>query len=235
MKSYEGLVGCKYPTHDVFVTSPNMQCLPHPLLGPQRIRMRQQLHYGEHDPCLVAQPFSEETGYLCLIPFPLSSHATNSSPWFLPSESDFTPIDGHNLSQNPLGLLPESYVHDLESHYHILSTSFSQLPPSQLSISASYRLRLKDYQNRIRFLLTRLRAPTLWEEAIHCWVATQRNTLELEALQCWVSSVGPTWDAQPAFEVHDLRDVVGALTDQPAVAQKLYQVSIFPLHLHLRF
>lgn len=230
MKSYEGLVGCKYTTQDVFVTSPNMQSLPHPLLGPQRIRMRQQLHYGEHDPSLVAQPFNEETGYLCLIPYPLSSNITNNSPWVFLSDADFVPIDGHKLSQNPLGLVAESYIQDLQLYYHGLSTSFSQLAPSQMSLSSSQRLRMKDYKDRIRFLLGRLRTAMLWEEAIHCWVGAQHCTLELEALQTWVSSVGPTWDTQPAFVVHALRDVVGALTEQPAVAQKLYQVCISLVH-----
>lgn len=147
MKSYEGLVGCKYPSYDVFVTSPNMDSLPHPLLGPQQIQMRQQLHYGEHDPCLVAQPFNEEVAYLCLIPYPLSSNVTNMAPWLFLTEADFKPIDGHRLSQNPLGLIPELYVNDLEAYYHTLSTSFSQLAPSQMSISSGQRSRLNDYKN----------------------------------------------------------------------------------------
>lgn len=182
MKSYEGLVGSKYPSYNVSVTSPNMQCLSQPLLGPQQIRMCQQLHYGKHDPCLVAQPFNEEVAYLCLIPYPLSSHVVSMAPWFLPSESDFEPIEGHKLSQNPLGLITELHVDDLEFYYHSLSTTFSQLAPSQMSISSAKRSRLNDYKNRICFLLSRLRTPMLWDEAIHCWVVAQRNALELEAL-----------------------------------------------------
>lgn len=64
----------------------------------------------------------------------------------------------------------------------------------------------------------------LWNEAIHCLVGAQRCALELEALQTWVTSVGPNWDSQLSFVVHALRDVVGALTEKPDVAQKLYQV-----------
>ena len=230
MKSYEGLIGCKYPAHDVFVTSPNMKTLSHPLLGNQQIRMRQQLHFGEHDSCLVAQPFNEQTAYLCLIPYPYTSNATNTAPWTVPSESAFEPIDGHRPSQNPLGLIPEDSVCALETHFHDLSTSFSQLPPSERSISSFHSSRMKDYKNRIRFLLNRLRTPMLWDEAIHCLVCAQCCALELEALQSWVTSVGPTWDTQP-FVVHALRDVVGALTEQPAVAQKLYQVCSINIHL----
>lgn len=49
------------------------------------------------------------------------------------------------LSQNPLGLITELYVNDLEAYYHSLSTSFSQLAPSQMSISSGQRSRLNDY------------------------------------------------------------------------------------------
>ncbi|KAE9388155.1 hypothetical protein BT96DRAFT_1004446 [Gymnopus androsaceus JB14] len=225
MKSYKGLVGCKYPTHDVFVTSPNMKTLLHLLLGNQQICMRQQLHFGEHDPCLVAQPFNKQTAYLCFIPYPYTSNATNTAPWTVPSESAFEPINGHRLSQNPLGLIPEDSVCALEMHFHNLLTSFSQLPPSERSISSFHSLRMKDYKNRIRFLLNCLRTPMLWDEAIHCLVCAQHCALELEALQTLVTSVGLTWDTQP-FVVHALRDVVGTLTEQPAVAQKLYQAGI---------
>lgn len=226
MKSYEGLIGCKYPAHDVFVTSPNMETLPHPLLGVQQIRMRKQFHYGEHDPNLVAQPFNEQIPYLCLIPYPYTTDATNTTVWYMPQESTFEPIDGHRLSQDPLGLLPDNDVRLLEMQFHDLTTSFSQLPPSQISVSSAQSSRMKDYKTRIRFLINRLRTPMLWAEAIQCWVFAQRCNLELKALQTWVTSVGPIWDSQPAFAVHALRDVVGALTEQPVVAQKLYQVLI---------
>ncbi|KAE9389432.1 hypothetical protein BT96DRAFT_1003242 [Gymnopus androsaceus JB14] len=71
----------------------------------------------------------------------------------------------------------------------------------------------------------------LWDEVIHCLVCAQRCALELKALQTWVTSVGPTWDTQP-FVVHALWDVVGALTEQLAVAQKLYQAGILVWFFH---
>ncbi|KAE9382439.1 hypothetical protein BT96DRAFT_952183, partial [Gymnopus androsaceus JB14] len=144
----------------------------------------------------------------------------------MPQESTFEPIDGHRLSQDPLGLLPDNDVRLLEMQFHDLTTSFSQLPPSQISVSSAQSSRMKDYKTRIRFLINRLRTPMLWAEAIQCWVFAQRCNLELKALQTWVTSVGPIWDSQPAFAVHALRDVVGALTEQPVVAQKLYQAGI---------
>ncbi|KAE9385828.1 hypothetical protein BT96DRAFT_949558 [Gymnopus androsaceus JB14] len=207
-----------------------MKTLSHPLLGNQQI----------------PQPFNEQTAYLCLIPYPYTLNATNTAPWTVPSESAFEPINGHRPSQNPLGLIPEDSVCALETHFHNLSTSFSQLPPSERSISSFHSSRMKDYKNWIRFLLNRLRTPMLRDEhcaleleALQTWnwirfllnrlrtpmLRDERCALELEALQTWVTSVGPTWDTQP-FVVHALRDVIGALTEQPAVAQKLYQAGI---------
>lgn len=186
--------------------------------------MCHQLHYGEHDPCLVTQLFNEQTGYLCLILYSYASDATNTSPWTIPDKSDFEPIDGHKLLQDPLGIFPPNSVRTLEIHYQALLISFSQLAPSQKIVSSTHNSRMKDYKTRIRFLLSRLQTPMLWDEAIHCWALAQRCVLELEALQTWVSKVGPTWDTQPPFVVHVLRDVVGAMTEKPDIAQKLYQV-----------
>ncbi|KAJ3729252.1 hypothetical protein C8R42DRAFT_637531 [Lentinula raphanica] len=113
LKSYEGLIGIKYTEERVFMTSPNMDVLTAPLLGPQTIFLRQQMHYGEHDPCLVAQPFSSQTPWLSVIQYPYADGYASAIPWVLPVKEEFEPIDGHKLAENPLGTIPVHYTTEL--------------------------------------------------------------------------------------------------------------------------
>ncbi|KAJ3732019.1 hypothetical protein DFJ43DRAFT_1155077 [Lentinula guzmanii] len=80
-----------------------MDMLTFPLLGTQTIRQHLQLHYSEHDPCLVAQPFDIRTAYLAMIHYPHSSDSTTTILWALLDESKFEPIVDQKLADDPLG------------------------------------------------------------------------------------------------------------------------------------
>ncbi|KAJ3751683.1 hypothetical protein EV360DRAFT_89480 [Lentinula raphanica] len=194
------------------MTSPNMEVLTVPLLGRQTISLRQQMHYGEHDPCLVAQPFSSQMPWLSVIQYPYTDGYASAIPWVLPVEEEFEPIDGHKLAENPLGTIPVHYTHR----------------PSIASQSSEpvYKKRMNDYSSRLRYLLTKLASPLLFDEAIHCWVTAQRNLLELEALHLWFSEVQPTFDTPSIGKIPPTRNVVGAFTDRGDVAEKLYRAGI---------
>ncbi|KAJ3748452.1 hypothetical protein DFH05DRAFT_1520032 [Lentinula detonsa] len=211
-QSYEGLVGARWPEHGVFVTSPNMKVLSPPLLGPQKICERLQYHFGEHDPCLVAQPFDASTAFLSVIQYPYGVNMSSLIPWAVPDRIEFEPVLGQTLAHNPLGHLKRQLVDELES--------------SAQSLLSRARPKLNDYQTRIRILLSQLKRPLLFNEAIHSWVCAQRNILQMEALYTWVMSVEPRWDTPSPIAKHAIRDVVGALTERADEAEKLFRAGI---------
>ncbi|KAJ3793019.1 hypothetical protein GGU11DRAFT_760269, partial [Lentinula aff. detonsa] len=226
-----GLVGARWPEHGVFVTSPNMKVLSPPLLGPQKIRERLQYHFGEHDPCLVAQPFDASTAFLSVIQYPYGVNASSLILWAVPDRIEFEPVLGQTLAQNPLGHLKRQLVDELESYYLILWSDCSTALPASSDVSESSaqsslsraRPKLNDYQTRIRILLSQLKRPLLFNEAIHSWVCAQRNILQMEALYTWVTSVEPRWDTPSPIAKHAIRDVVGALTERADEAEKLFR------------
>ncbi|KAJ3816185.1 hypothetical protein F5880DRAFT_1441561, partial [Lentinula raphanica] len=88
MKSYNGRVGCVYSASNIFLTSPNSNVLPEPIWGTQDVRLRKQLHFGEHDPNFNPQFFSSSRPYLPLIRIPdLDDYL--KILWYFPSEADF--------------------------------------------------------------------------------------------------------------------------------------------------
>ncbi|KAJ3743743.1 hypothetical protein DFH05DRAFT_1526063 [Lentinula detonsa] len=233
-QSYEGLVGARWSEHGVFVTSPNMKVLSPPLLGPQKIRERLQYHFGEHDPCLVAQPFDASTAFLSVIQYPYGVNASSLILWAVPDQIEFEPVLGQTLAHNPLGHLKRQLVDELESYYLMLWSDCSTALPASSDVSESSaqsslsraRPKLNDYQTRIRILLSQLKRPLLFNEAIHSWVCAQRNILQMEALYTWVTSVEPRWDTPSPIAKHAIRDVVGALTERADESEKLFRVRI---------
>lgn len=221
LKSYEGLVGCKYSEHGYFVTSPNMTTMPHLPFGNQNIRLRQQLHYGEHDPCLVPQPFNINARHLSLIHFPGGDTDTTIF-WTYPSALEFEPIDGQRLSDTPLGRIPLSYTDTLNQLFHQLTiSSASSTYASEVSNDSS----LKDYRRWYRSLVAQLQHPATLTEALATWCLAQVNFLELEARILWLTSVKPIYMVENSWETHSLRNVVGAVTDRLNTAESLFRVS----------
>lgn len=221
LKSYEGRIGCRYPELNFFVTSPNMDKLPDSILGPQNIRLRQQLHYGTHDPCLVPQPFNTLTPHLPLIRFPGGPQMTTMIFWFLPPEEEFEAIDGHKLSLTPLGRISSHYLSQLKHQYHEILTS-----ATSSSSSVNGHPKIREYRTRIRVLFDRLTTPATFQQASMLWRLAQCNCLEMEAKIIWLRDVQPTFTVENALRVHPLRDVVGAVTDRLEIVEYCYRVSL---------
>ncbi|KAJ3751462.1 hypothetical protein DFH05DRAFT_1519664 [Lentinula detonsa] len=163
LKSYEGLVGAKLSgqLEGFFVTSPNMDVLTLPLVGTQTIRHRLQLHYGEHDPFLVAQPFDIRTAYLAMIRYPHSSDSTTTILWDLLDESEFEPIVDQKLADDPLGKFPNHYVKQLDQYHQTVRSSHSQLAHTQGMSDHWAKSRIEEYSYGIWYLLAKLDSPML--------------------------------------------------------------------------
>lgn len=192
--------------------------------NPQPVRLRRQLHYGEHDILLNAQPYLTEEPSYPLIRFP-GPHNDTAIYWATPTEEDFEVMDGHSFSSVPLGTLSSSFVQQLYSIFLDLFVN----NPSHLFASD---LRVQRMRQRLRYLFERLSTPGMFSQALMIWRLAQRIVLLLEAEITWIVSVKPTFTEPEAWKVrHDLRNVVGAITDDPLAVDRLFRVSVVQLQL----
>lgn len=227
LKSYEGLVGCQYPEYGVWLTLPNMSVMTEPLLGVQDICLHQALHYSEHDPCYMPQPFNELTLHLLCIPFPGTEHTT--IVWSLPSKESFEAELGHQLSQNPLSHLPNMFMDQLSDTYglmvlHLTVHSSGPDAPSPVSINSDSKV--KEYQACFHYLLSQLNSPAMYSEAIMTWQIAQWILLELDVCITWLQDIAPKFSGpHSAWEVPLLLPVIRTLTDRCNIADNCYCVS----------
>jgi hypothetical protein len=63
--------------------------------------------------------------------------------------------------------------------------------------------------------------------AVMRWRIAQRMILLVEAQITWLTEVLPTFAEPDAWKVHTLRNVVGAVTEDPLAVERLYRVSCF--------
>ncbi|KAF9059369.1 hypothetical protein BDP27DRAFT_1431468 [Rhodocollybia butyracea] len=128
LKSFDGLVGKHYLDiqGSLFITSPNMTTIPpivlNSLSSPQRVRLRKQLHYGEHNFLLNPQPIISTLPHHALIRYPGAGNDTYIF-WALPQEDDFEPIEGQRLSGAPLGHISSMFIEQLYAEYMKLFSS----------------------------------------------------------------------------------------------------------------
>ncbi|KAF9062004.1 hypothetical protein BDP27DRAFT_1428352 [Rhodocollybia butyracea] len=223
LKVYDGLVGICYPNvqEGIFLTSPNMKTIPLLILKslnqPQSVRLRHQLHYSEHDMLLNAQPFNDNLPFHSLICYPGAGNDTYIF-WALLSEDDFEPIDGQRLSGAPLG--------------HLSPTMIQELPPEFLKLfssSASPRFvndpDIRTLRPRVCHLLSRLTIQSLFEQAVMRWRIAQQMILFIKVQITWLVDVKLTFAEPDAWKVHSLRNVVGAVTEDSLVVERLYRIS----------
>ncbi|KAF9038395.1 hypothetical protein BDP27DRAFT_1435480 [Rhodocollybia butyracea] len=185
--------------------------------SPQQVRLRRQLHYGEHDILLNAQPINHTLPHHALIRFPGPGHATDIF-WALPSEDDFEPIDGQKLSGTPLGHLSSTLIKQLY-------TEFTNLFSSPRSPSFTNDPEIKTFP-RVRHLFSQLSVPSLFQQAVMRWRIAQHMILLIDARITWLVEVMPMFAEPDAWKVHTLRNVVGAVTEDPLAVEQLYWAGI---------
>lgn len=148
----------------------------------------------------------------------------------MPTELEFEPIDGQRLSETPLGRIPSHYTDRLNDQFHLLSISSSTAP---LVASINDDARVKDYRRRFRSLVGHLQGPATLTEALMTWRLAQVNYLELEARILWLTTIKPIFAIENSWQTHELRNVVGAVTDRLNTVEYLYRVCSI-CHCHER-
>lgn len=203
-----------------------MDVLTEPLLGVQEIRLRRDLHYGEHDPLFVPQVYHPSTPHLICIP--LAGTTDSNIMWFLPSEDDFEPIDGHKLSTIPLGLLRHTLVDAFSDEHHriILRMDTHSSATSSSHPSLSSDPKIKDYRARGRYLLNRLACPMTFNQVRMVWRIAQRVSLELDARITWLQKIAEKFTNAHAWKVPETLMVIGCVTEDPFIVENCYRVSI---------
>ncbi|KAF9059643.1 hypothetical protein BDP27DRAFT_1371270 [Rhodocollybia butyracea] len=79
---------------------------------------------------------------------------------------------------------------------------------------------------QIRHLFSQLTLLSLFEQAVMRWRIAQRMILLVEAQITWLTEVLPTFAEPDAWKVHTLRNVVGAVTEDPLAVERLYRAGI---------
>lgn len=228
IRSFEGLVGCKFPEHSTFVTSPNMQMIYHPLLGERHVRMRCDWHFGEDDPLHHPQPWSSKIGHLAVIRIANqdTTRPGDTILWWPPHIDDFEPIDHQSAttSQTPTSALG----HINQTHRELLLGAIVPVLKRTspfLQKDAWVRL-LSAHLKTLRALLD---LPASFTEAAIVFTLTQRVALELAARIDWLTTYRDFFNGlSVSSKKRDLTyNMVGALTDDLIVAEKLFMVHIF--------
>lgn len=217
----------------MYITSPNSRHLPAEIWGNQRVRLRKDYHYGEHDPILMPQFLNTSVLFLALIRLP-DTNPPFHILWIKPGEDEFIPIKGFKLALLPIGRLQKELVEALERPYLQLYRSVNDTRPSSSDPSTSSNLssassslrsdtKFKDYCGRIRFLLAHLSTAVIpFSEAIMAWCICQRNILELDAYITWMLRVKPSWGKAHSWRTNAIRSVVGAITDETDLAENCF-------------
>ncbi|KAE9386867.1 hypothetical protein BT96DRAFT_948799 [Gymnopus androsaceus JB14] len=84
----------------------------------------------------------------------------------------------------------------------------------------------KEYCTCICILLSCLLSPATFQQALMTWRLAQRNCLELHAHIIWLSKVKPTFTSEHAWETHEVRSVIGAITDKREVLEYCFRAGI---------
>ncbi|OBZ70847.1 hypothetical protein A0H81_09432 [Grifola frondosa] len=206
------------------ITSPNVGFIPRPIIGLVEVRLREDGRYGEVDPIQWPQLFDERLPHYAMIPRCAKDGQFNMHPapamWLNAKDSDFVPCGGGSMVEG-LGFLRSVAVEALEKpvdHLSKLVTTVFKQRPSRLAFT----------EMSMRHACTRLRhCPATRRDIILQVAEVQRYYLETLAYLNWHAEFVDNPLASPdAVPITVADDLMGALTTDPGVVQKLMSAGI---------
>ncbi|KAK1219196.1 hypothetical protein PQX77_018092, partial [Marasmius sp. AFHP31] len=230
-KSYEGKVGAIFEQHKIFLTTPNQSHIPPPIFGERAIRFRRDFHFGEEDPVYFPQPFSHRIAHLAVIPHPsldpLHKHAI---AWRVLTPEDFVPLRAGD-SSGGLGLIREFIRNDMKRAVDTIVGKVSALSASGVLSAADQELWKNDkyarqYMFGLKCLLARLSGPATFKESTMSFALCQRAYIELVARLSWFQDFLPHVRDPSSVAPQRTTDVVGALTGDIEICERLYRAGI---------
>ncbi|KAL0565908.1 hypothetical protein V5O48_016111 [Marasmius crinis-equi] len=222
LRSFEGQVGNAYPG-DVIVTSPNSQVLYAPPLNNCRVRLRDDLHYGQDDPLFHPQPFHRPIAHLAVLPLPSSDpgHPLYTA-WVRPTAQQFEERTAVDICPG-MGRLSRS----LYWAFHSLA--------SDVLVKASRNsddVYVKSLSMELSALLGRLESQWATKDVTFLRFAhAQRQYLELTARFSWVERfrnayMGMAIEKDGAQATGKAENVMGAFSDELDVVERLFRAGI---------
>ncbi|KAI0346487.1 hypothetical protein BDW22DRAFT_1462026 [Trametopsis cervina] len=216
LRFHDGLVAAQQSDGKYVLTSPNAPFLPMPPYGRLSITMKSNGKFGQEDPIEWPQVYVPEQRYHFLACVPRYSHPRRRPEvWATPTFIDFQ-LHAPNLLQALYILSPNrlepitALVEELEAEAAALTNLDTQ--------------QLRWLVISTRHALDRLTVPATQRDLIRQFVCVERNFCMTLAWITWHNLYANLPPAPHVAPVH--RDLMGAFTTDPNIAQKLHHVGI---------
>ena len=198
-----------------YITSPNCNYVPEPIVGRVVVAMQADYRYGPPDPIQWPQVLSERFEYLCAVPRRVPNTDPRTPIWADPQQADFKLIEGCEFKT--LGLFTNESLKPL---VHLVQDLVRRI--ARRSGPSSSRLRWLDAA--MRQSCDRLhRFPSTYRDACVQWRETQRYWLMATAFMDYerIMAASSTSVAAPVR-----KELMGAFTTHAHVVQKLFAAGI---------
>lgn len=172
VKSFEGLIGRRYPEHGVAITSANMKVFTADLFGTRTVRLLKQYHFGFDDPLFFPQPFDKRIPHLPCIRHPSNITDIEVIFWFLPSPDHWHPVAANQPGQG-VGFIEIAFWQLLFGEFRKIEGRIKSAAQAPGSIGLLEDGKIKTYIARMKYLFGRLDLPATYEESVVAWRLTQ--------------------------------------------------------------
>lgn len=222
LTAYDGKHGAVVADGKYFVVTPYSDHPLDPPLGTQRVRMRSDGRYGQHDWTLWPQPFDERLCHFVCIP--RYDQASPLRPlWFKISSDDFA-IETAPTVLGSLGKLRGDVFLEIASAVGIVLKDCTRFVgkhsnPTERKLAIELAEAVQQLLNRVEFLTTTFR-----QMQVNC-TTLQRLSLELVALIMYCEKYKPMiqgTDRCTGFA----RDAMGAFVTKVQDAERLFRAGI---------
>ena len=207
-----------------FVVTPYNDYVATPPLGTQRIRIRSDGRYGEHDWTVWPQVFSEPLCHFACIPRPGPADSPWDPLWLVPLANEFE-AETTTTVIGSLGKLNRSTFREIATTVEIVlqqsaqfSSKYLNATESKLAMQLSSAIRL--WLHRLEFLTTTFR------QMVNNCATLQRLSLELIGLMDYYEKYKPIMmGVVPSPSTH-ASELMGAFVTSLQDAERLFQARI---------
>ncbi|KAF7430140.1 hypothetical protein PC9H_005840 [Pleurotus ostreatus] len=223
----DGVFGGVLFDGQAFVTTPNADELPEPILGliiP--VRLRQDGRFGPEDPFQRPQMYVSQHPHLaCIRRPPIDRFNTNDIMFFNPS------ADTHFLAlhSSRLGLLHPNYVSRLRLPSIALAQRYYAFMESRKDLENSYaRKHFNGHVTQLKIWIARLEnTKAAWADILFSVTQAQRHYLELEAFLEYMQVRQPLMNSPDYGEIkRPAANFIGAFTNKVVVVEEFAKAGV---------
>ncbi|KDQ26258.1 hypothetical protein PLEOSDRAFT_169991 [Pleurotus ostreatus PC15] len=223
----DGLLGGVLFDGQAFVTTPNADELPEPILGLIiHVRLRQDGRFGPEDPFQRPQMYVSQHPHLaCIRRPPIDRFNTTDIMFFNPS------ADTHFLAlhSSRLGLLHPNYVSRLRLPSIELAKRYYAFMDSRKDLDDSYaRTHFNGHVTQLKIWIARLEnTKASWPDILFSFTQAQRHYLELEAFLEYMQVRQPLMNSPDYGEIkRPAANFIGAFTNKVVVVEEFAKAGV---------